>query len=80
VVLAALERRHEVVNALCQSRDREDAAERIRKLLSIQDGAPPEVVLYMQLASLTTERRLDLAHNIPDLKGARTRVTRLARA
>jgi hypothetical protein len=51
-----------------KSRDREDAAHRLRVLLGIRDGTPSEVVLDMQLDRLTSERRHELTRRAAELR------------
>jgi DNA gyrase/topoisomerase IV subunit A len=70
VALTALERRQEVLETLWESRGREDAADRLRALLGISHGTPPEVVLDMQLERFTVERRQQLARDAADLREA----------
>ncbi|WP_164478001.1 hypothetical protein [Nocardioides pantholopis] len=68
VVLAALDRRAEVVETVWESRDRADAAERLRVLLGLPAGTPAEVVLDLQVGRFTAERRQALAREVADLR------------
>ncbi len=62
-VAAALERRHEVMELLWEATDSEEAAERLRDLLTV-DGGDPRVVLDLQLRRFTSEARAELAETV----------------
>ena len=57
LVLAASERRHEVVDAVWEAANEGEAAHRLRELLGVGDKVDPTVVLDMQISRLTKERR-----------------------
>ncbi len=69
-VLAAGERRHEVVEAVWASADRAEAGEKLRVLLALPEGTPPEVVLDLPLGRLTQERRLAMVREVEELRRA----------
>ena len=67
-VLAAQERRHEVMDLVWDATDKEEAAERLREFLGIQ-GGDPLVVLDIQMWRLTKEARDQLAANVRHVRG-----------
>jgi len=69
VVLSALERRHDVVEAVWAARTREEAAAKVQGLLGLAAGVPPEVVLDMQLSRLTAASRADIGAEVAHLRG-----------
>jgi DNA gyrase/topoisomerase IV subunit A len=66
-LVAAMERRHEVMDLLWEATDREEAAERLRDLLNV-DGGDPRVVLDLQLWRLTKEGRDKLAETVREMR------------
>ena len=68
-VLGALERRQDVVEAVWASRDREEAAAKVREVLGLAAGVPPEVVLDMQIWRLTSESRAEMSADVLQLRG-----------
>jgi hypothetical protein len=66
-VLAAQERRHEVIDLVWGAADGEQAAERLRELLGIE-GGDPLVVLDMRMWHLTKEARDQLAANVSHVR------------
>jgi len=61
LVLAALERRHKVVDVIWSSADDAEAEERLRELLDVPVDVPLRVVLDLYLGRLTEEARSRLA-------------------
>ena len=68
LLLAAQERRHEVVDAIWASADRDEAAERLRSLLDIPDDVPPQLVLDLQVARLARDQRDAIAGEVARLR------------
>lgn len=68
LLLAAQERRHEVVDAVWDSADRDEAAERLRSLLDIPDDVPPQLVLDLQVARLARDQRDAIAGEVARLR------------
>jgi DNA gyrase/topoisomerase IV subunit A len=66
-LVAAMERRHEVMDLLWEAADREQAAERLRDLLKV-DGGDPRVVLDLQLWRLTKEGRDMVAETVREMR------------
>ena len=64
LLLSAQERRHEVVDAVWASADRDEAAERLRSLLDIPDDVPPQLVLDLQVAKLAKDQRDAIAREV----------------
>ncbi|UUZ59919.1 hypothetical protein [Nocardioides sp. B-3] len=62
-VLAAQERRHEVIDVVWGAADKEQAAERLRELLGIE-GGDPLVVLEMPIWRLTKEAHDEFAATV----------------
>lgn len=69
LVLAASERRHGVVDAVWESKDIEEATERVRELLDLGD-TDPTVVLDMQISRLTKEMRDQITARVHHLREA----------
>ena len=57
-----------MLDLVWESTDTKQAAERLRKLLDIQDGTDPRIVLDMQVGRLTHEARAQLASNVNNLR------------
>lgn len=68
LLLAAQERRHEVVDAVWASADQDEAAERLRSLLDISDDVPPELVLDLQVAKFARNQRDAIAGEVARLR------------
>jgi len=68
LLLSAQERRHEVVDAVWASADRDEAAERLRSLLDIPDDVPPQLVLDLQVARLARDQRDAIAGEVARLR------------
>ena len=68
LLLAAQERRHEVVDAVWASADRDEAAERLRSLLDIPKDVPPQLVLDLQVARLARDQREAIAGEVTRLR------------
>lgn len=68
LLLTAQERRHEVVDAVWDSADRDEAAERLRSLLDIPDDVPPQLVLDLQVARLARDQRDAIAGEVARLR------------
>jgi len=66
VLMTGHERRHEVVDAVWDARDEDEAAERLRGLLG--GTADPRVLLDMRLGRLTAEERKRLAGDADELR------------
>lgn len=66
-VLAAQERRHEVIDVVWGAANKEQAAERLRELLGI-DGGDPFVVLDLPIGRLTKEAREQFAAKASQLR------------
>ena len=66
LLVAAQERRQEVVEAVWDSRDEAEAAERLRRLLGAT--ADPRVLLDMRVGRLTGEERQRLARDADQLR------------
>lgn len=69
-VLAAQERRHEVIDLVWGAADDEQAAERLRELLGLDGGDPlgALAVLDLRIGRLTKEARDQLAGNVRDVR------------
>jgi hypothetical protein len=65
-LLAALERRREVLDVVWAAADKDQAAERLRDLLG--DGADPLVVLDTQVWRMTAEAREEIGSNVAHLR------------
>lgn len=65
-LLAALERRHEFLDAVWAATDKDQAAERLRDLLG--DGADPGIALDMQVWRMTVEARADIVTEVAHLR------------
>lgn len=68
LLLAAQERRHEVMDAVWDASDKEQASDRLRDLLGISDGADPIIVLDMQIWRLTADARNEIQANVAHLR------------
>ena len=68
LLLSAQERRHEVVDAVWASADRDEAAERLRSLLDIPDDVPPQLVLDLQVARLARDQRDAISGEVARLR------------
>jgi DNA gyrase/topoisomerase IV subunit A len=68
VALAALHRRHEVVDLVWAATDDEEASSRLRDLLGIDERVDPRVVLDMQVWRLTESARGELAADLEQLR------------
>lgn len=68
LLLAALERRHEVMDVVWEARDKEQASERLRELFVIADGADPTVILDMPIHRLTAAERNVIHDNVTHLR------------
>jgi hypothetical protein len=66
-VLAAQERRHEVLDLVWDAASREQAAVRLREFFDIE-GGDPLVVLDMQMWRFTKEARDELAANVSHVR------------
>ena len=66
-VIAAQERRHEVMDLVWDSADREQAVVRLREFFDIE-GGDPLVVLDMQMRRFTKEERDELAAIVSELR------------
>jgi DNA gyrase/topoisomerase IV subunit A len=69
LMVAAQQRRHEVVDVIWSSRSEGEAEGRLRDLLGVQDGTPARLVLDMQMRRLTEDARSRLTQEIEDLRG-----------
>lgn len=67
-VLAAQERRHDVMDLVWDAANREQAAVRLREFFDIE-GGDPLVVLDMQMHRFTKEERDELAAVVRELRG-----------
>jgi hypothetical protein len=68
LLLAAQARRHEVMDAVWDASDKEQASDRLRDLLGISDGADPLIVLDMQIWRLTADARSVIQANAAQLR------------
>ena len=57
-----------MLDLVWESTDTKQAAERLRKLLDIQDGTDPRIVLDMQVGRLTHEALAQLASKVNNLR------------
>jgi DNA gyrase/topoisomerase IV subunit A len=75
LLVAAQERRHDVLDAVWRSADEDAAAERLRVLLDVEDANDPRigVVLDMQMYRLTERARAEISANIDHLRQVLTR-------
>jgi DNA gyrase/topoisomerase IV subunit A len=64
LMVAAQQRRHEVVDVIWSSRSEGEAEGRLRDLLGVQDGTPARLVLDMQMRRLTEDARSRLTQEI----------------
>ena len=69
-VLAAQERRHEVIDLVWGATNEEQAAERLRELLGIEgvDSLAVLAVLDLRIGRLTQEARQQLAANVRNVR------------
>lgn len=68
LMVAAQERRHEVIDVVWGSANEAEALKRLQELLDLEDGAPVRLVLDMQMQRLTEEARSRVASDIEDLR------------
>ena len=68
LLLAAQEHRHDVVDAVWASANRDEAAERLRSLLDIPDDVPPQLILDLQVARLARDQRDAIAGEVARLR------------
>lgn len=68
LMMAAQQRKYEVVYVIWSSRSESEAEERLRDLLGVQDGSPARLVLDMQMRRLTEDARSRLTQDIEDLR------------
>lgn len=68
LMVAAQQRRHEVVDVIWGSSTEAEALERLRALLELEDGAPVRLVLDMQFQRLTGDARSRVADDIEELR------------
>jgi DNA gyrase/topoisomerase IV subunit A len=68
VLLAAAERRHEVVEAVWNSSNGEEASRRLGDLVDIPDGLSAQLILDLQIRLLTKQKRDALTAEISQLR------------
>ena len=68
VLLAAAERRHEVVEAVWNSANDDEASLRLRDLVDIPDGLSAQPILDQQIGLFTMEKRDTLTAEISRLR------------
>jgi DNA gyrase/topoisomerase IV subunit A len=68
VLLAAAERRREVVEAVWDSSNDDEASLRLRQLVDIPDGLSAQLILDRQLGLFTKEKRDELTAEISRLR------------
>lgn len=68
VLLAAAERRREVVEAVWNSSNDDEASRRLRELVDIQDGLSARLILDQQIRLLTKAKRDELTAEISRLR------------
>lgn len=70
LLVAAQEHRHEVLDTVWGSADEDEAAERLRVLLGVEDADDPRtrIVLDMQTYRLTESARAEISANIEHLR------------
>lgn len=68
LLVAAQQRRHEVVDAIWNSSTEAEAIERLGELLGLEDGSPVRLVLDMQMLRLIGDARSRLADDIEELR------------
>jgi DNA gyrase/topoisomerase IV subunit A len=68
LMVAAQERRHEVVDVIWGSSTEAEALKRLRELLDLEDGAPVRLVLDMQMHRRTGDARSRVASDIEELR------------
>jgi DNA gyrase/topoisomerase IV subunit A len=69
VLLRAYEHRHEVVDIAWESSNEDEAGERLRGLLGIDDGrTSPGIVLEVQMSRFTRESRDAMAATVAHLR------------
>jgi DNA gyrase/topoisomerase IV subunit A len=68
VLLAAVERRHDVVEAVWNSANDDEASARLRNVVDIPDGPSAQLILDHQIRLLTKEKRDALTAEISHLR------------
>jgi DNA gyrase subunit A len=68
VLLAAVERRHEVVEVVWNASNDDEANSRLRDVVNIPDGLSPQLILDQQIQLLTKEKRDELTAEITHLR------------
>jgi hypothetical protein len=72
VLLAAAERRREVIEAVWDSANADEASLRLRKLVDIPDGLSAQLILDQQIGLFTKEKRDELTAEISRLRSSST--------
>jgi len=68
VLLAAVERRHDVVEAVWNSSNDDEASARLREVVDVPDGLSAQLILDHQIRLLTKEKRDALTAEISHLR------------
>jgi DNA gyrase subunit A len=68
VLLAAVERRHEVVEAVWNSSNDDEASSRLRDVVDIPDCLSSQLILDQQIRLLTKEKRDALTSEVSHLR------------
>jgi len=68
LIREAVERRLDVVEAVWNSSDDGEAIQRLREMVNIPDGVPPEVILDLQIRKMTKETREAIDAEISELR------------
>jgi DNA gyrase/topoisomerase IV subunit A len=68
LLLAAAERRHEVLEAVWNSYDDEEASRRLREFVDIPGGPSAQIILDQQIRLLTRQKRDALTAEISQLR------------
>jgi DNA gyrase subunit A len=68
VLLAAVERRHDVVEAVWNSSNDDEASTRLRDVVDIPDGLSAQPILDQQIRLLTKEKRDALTAEVSHLR------------
>ena len=68
LVLAAFDRRHELVDAVWDATDTDEAGRRLREMLDMVERMEPLVVLEVPIRRLTKEARDELAAEVAGLR------------
>jgi DNA gyrase/topoisomerase IV subunit A len=68
VLLAAVERRHDVVEAVWNSSNDDQASSRLRDVVDIPDGLSAQLILDLQIRLLTKKKRDALTAEVSHLR------------